>query len=154
MSKSVKPIPDGYSSVIPYLVINGASDAIAFYKDAFGATERMRFTTPAGTIGHAEIMIGNSCIMLADESPEKNYIGPKTIGGSPVSLMVYVEDVDSIVDRAVNSGATLLRPVQDMFYGDRSGSLEDPFGHQWHIATHIEDLTLEELEARVAAAAE
>ncbi len=148
MTKSVKPIPDGYHQVTAYLVVKGAAEALTFYQKAFGAIERMRFTTPAGTIGHAEIMIGESCVMLADEYPEMNCIGPKTLGGTSVSLMVYVEDVDHFVERAVNAGAKVLRPVQDMFYGDRTGTLEDPFGHQWHIATHIEDLTQEELEER------
>jgi len=143
----VQPIPKGYHSATPYLIINGAAAAIEFYKKAFGATELMRF--PMGDeIGHAEIKIGNSPIMMADEYPEMGYKGPKALGGSPVSIMLYVEDVDSVFNRAVTAGATVKEAVQDKFYGDRSGTLQDPFGHVWHIATHKEDVSVEEMQRR------
>ena len=149
---NVNPIPDGYPRVTPYLCIDGAAAAIDFYKDVFGATERMRMPAPDGRIGHAELQIGDSLVMLADEYPEMNVRGPKAIGGTPVSLSVYVEDVDAVFDRAVQAGATSLRPVADQFYGDRSGSFEDPFGHQWHVASHVEDVPPEEMEKRAAEA--
>jgi PhnB protein len=143
----VQPIPKGYHSATPYLIINGAAAAIEFYKKAFGATELMRF--PMGDkIGHAEIKIGDSPIMMADEYSEMGYKGPKALGGSPVSIMLYVEDVDSVFNRAVTAGATVKEAVQDKFYGDRSGTLQDPFGHVWHIATHKEDLSVEEMQRR------
>ncbi|MCA1686037.1 MAG: VOC family protein [Planctomycetia bacterium] len=148
---SVEPIPDGYRSVTPYLTIDGASTAIEFYKKAFGARERMRMPGPGGKVMHAEITIGDSAVMLADEFPEMGGHGPLAIGGSPVTLMLYVEDVDSVVDQAVAAGATLTHPVLDKFYGDRSGGIEDPFGHKWHIATHKEDLTPQEIESRMQA---
>ena len=150
----VKPIPDGYPTVCAYLAIDGAADAIAWYQDIFGATERMRFGGPDGKIGHAEIAIGNSVVMLADEYPEVNHKSPKAYGGSPVSLSVYVENVDDVADRAVASGAKLTRAVENQFYGDRTCALEDPFGHSWHVATHIEDVSPEEMERRAAAAAD
>jgi PhnB protein len=150
MADEVKPIPDGYHTVTPYLIINGATKALDFYKRAFGATEIMRMERD-GSIGHAEIKIGNSPIMLADECPEMDARGPQSIGGSPVSLMLYVEDVDSFVERAVGAGAVSKRPITNQFYGDRSGTLQDPFGHLWHVATHIEDVPMDELKKRAAA---
>jgi PhnB protein len=152
MSNEVKPIPDGYHSVTPYLVVGDGARAIEFYKQAFGATELFRMDGPDGRIHHAEIKIGDSHIMLADEHPEMNARSPKTIGGSPVSLMLYVEDVDATVGKAVEAGAKLLRPVADQFYGDRTGGIEDPFGHAWYVATHVEDVAPEELNKRAAAA--
>jgi len=149
---TVKPIPEGYHSVTPYLIIEGAADAIEFYKQAFGATELFRFPTPDGKIGHAEIKIGDSPVMLADAYPDMGYNGPKSLGGSPVSLMIYVEDVDTIFNRAVDAGATVKEALSDKFYGDRLGSLIDPFGHVWHVSTHKEDVSLEEMEKRAKAA--
>jgi PhnB protein len=148
---AVKPIPDGYHSVTPYLIVKGADGAIDFYKKVFGASERMRMAGPNGTIGHAEIEIGGSAIMLADEFPDMGYRSPKAIGGTPVSIMLYVQDVDSCFERAVAAGAKALRPVENQFYGDRSGTLEDPFGHVWTISTHKEDLSPEELRKRAEA---
>ncbi|MCU1266903.1 MAG: uncharacterized protein JWM21_3221 [Acidobacteria bacterium] len=153
MGNAVKPIPDGYHSVTPYLIIKGAADAIEFYKKAFGATELFRMPQPDGKIGHAEIKIGDSPIMLADEFPDMKYLGPQTLGGSAVSLLIYVEDVDAVFNQAIAAGAEQQRPVEDKFYGDRGGSLVDPFGHVWHIATHTEDISPEEMEKRAAAAA-
>ena len=147
----VKPVPEGYHTVTPYLVFDGAGGAIEFYKRALGASEVLRLDDPSGRIHHAEIKIGDSCIMLADEHPELQALSPKTIGGSPVSLHVYVEDVDAAVDRAVKAGAKLVRPVADQFYGDRTGGVEDPFGYRWFIATHKEDLTIDEIRRRAAA---
>jgi PhnB protein len=148
----VKPVPDGYGSVTPYLTIANAAAAIDFYKSAFGATERMRMAGPDGRIGHAELAIGTSVIMLSDEFPEMNCRGPRLLGGSPVALHVYVEDVDAVAKRAEAAGARITRPVADQFYGDRLGSLEDPFGHVWHIATHVEDVPPDEMERRSAKA--
>lgn len=152
MANTVNPIPEGYHSVTPYLIIKNAADAIDFYKSAFGAIELFRMPQPDGKIGHAEIKIGDSPIMLADEFPEMKYVSPQTLGGSPVSLMIYVEDVDTVFKRAIDAGASEQKPVQDQFYGDRSGSLTDPFGHVWHIATHKEDVAPEEMEKRAKAA--
>ena len=149
---SVKPIPEGYHSITPYLIIKGAGEAIDFYKKAFGATELFRFPAPDGKVGHAEIKIGDSPIMLADEYPDMGYKGPQSLGGSPVSLMIYVEDVDSVFNRAVDAGATVKEAVTDKFYGDRIGSLVDPFGHVWHVSTHKEDVSMEEMERRAKAA--
>lgn len=149
----VKPIPDGYNSVTPYLIIKGAADAIDFYKKAFGATERMRMAGPDGKIGHAEIIIGNSTIMLSDENLEIAARSPQTIGGSPVSILLYVEDSDVFTSKAVAAGARVTRPVADQFYGDRAGTVADPFGFDWHIHTHVEDVNPEELGRRAAAAA-
>jgi len=149
----VRPIPDGDHSVTPYLILSSASDAIAFYKKALGADEVMRMDDPAGKIHHAEISIGGSRIMLADEHPEIQALSPQTIGGSPVSIHVYVEDVDAMVQRAVAAGAKLIRPVADQFYGDRVGGIEDPFGYRWFIATHKEDLSMDEIRRRGAAQA-
>ena len=147
----VKPIPDGYHSVTPYLVIKGAASAIEFYKTAFGATELFRMDHD-GKIGHAEIKIGDSPVMLADENPDMGSLGPQAFGGTPVSLMIYVEDVDTLYKQAIASGAVELRPLQDQFYGDRSGTLRDPFGHIWTVATHKEDVTPEEMDKRLAKA--
>jgi PhnB protein len=152
MSPSVKPIPDGYPRVSPYLIIDGASDAIDFYKDVFGASERMRIGAPGGKVGHAELAIGNSVIMLADEYPEMDAVGPKTVGGTPVTMSVYVENVDATFDRAVKAGAKAQRPVENQFYGDRSGQFLDPFGHKWHVASHIEDVPPDEMAKRAAEA--
>jgi PhnB protein len=148
MSGNVKPIPEGYRSVTPYLIINGAAKAIEFYKKVFGATEKFRMPMADGRLGHAEIVIGDSVIMLADEHPEHGYMGPHARGGTPVGMMLYVDDVDAVAPRFVASGGKVLQPVKDQFYGDRSGTFEDPFGHQWTISTHKEDLTPEEMERR------
>ncbi len=148
---SAKPIPDGYHTATPYLVVQNAASAIEFYKKAFGAEELMRLASPDGKIGHAEIKIGDSPIMLADEFPEMGYRGPQALGGSPVSIMLYVEDVDARFNQAIAAGAKVKRPVKDEFYGDRAGNLEDPFGHVWTIATHKEDVSPEEIERRFAA---
>jgi PhnB protein len=152
MKTHVKPIPKGYHTVTPYLMVHDAAEAIKFYKKAFGATEQFRMDGPNHKIAHAEIQIGDSRVMLADEVPAMKAHSPKTIGGTPVSLMVYVEDVDAMFKTALKAGATETRPVEDMFYGDRTGSLTDPFGHIWHIATHKEDLTPQEIEHRMMAA--
>jgi PhnB protein len=149
---AVKPIPDGYHSVTPYLIINGAAAAIEFYQKAFGATELFRMAQPDGKIGHAEIKIGDSPIMLADEFPEMKYFGPKTLGGSSVSILIYVEDVDTVFQQALDAGAEVQKAIEDKFYGDRMGSLVDPFGHVWHVGTHTEDVAPEEMEKRAAAA--
>ena len=149
----VNAIPDGYPRVTPYLIVNGAAAAIDFYKSVLGATERMRMAGPDGKLGHAELEIGDSVIMLADEHPEMNARGPKTVGGTPVSLHVYVEDADSVFERAVEAGAEPLQPVEDKFYGDRSGGFEDPFGHHWNVATHVEDIPPDEMSKRAAEAA-
>ena len=147
---AVQPIPDGYHTVTPYLIVDDAARALEFYKEAFGATELMRLDGPGGTIMHAEIKIGDSPVMLADEMPEMNYRGPKALGGTPLSLMFYVEDVDARFEQALAAGAVERRPLADQFYGDRCGTLEDPFGHHWTLATHIEDVTPEEMEKRFA----
>ena len=147
----VKPIPEGYHSVTPYLIIDGAASAIDYYKKAFGATELFRMEHQ-GKVGHAEIKIGDSPIMLADEQPSMGYVGPKSVGGTPVSLMIYVEDVDKIYKQGIASGGLELKALQDQFYGDRSGTLKDPFGHIWTVATHKEDVTPEEMDKRIAAA--
>ena len=151
MSDELKPIPDGYHSVTPYLIVDDAARAMEFYKRAFGATEVFRWEAPDGRVGHAEIKIGDSHVMLADEHPEIGARGPRSIGGSPISLLLYVEDVDATVGQAVEAGARLTRPVANQFYGDRTGGVEDPFGHVWHVATHVEDVPPEELEKRAAA---
>ena len=149
---TVKAIPEGYHTATPYLIIKGAAAAIEYYKKAFGATELFRFPAPGGKVGHAEIKIGDSPIMLADEYPDMGYKSPQTLGGSPVSIMIYVDDVDTVFDRAIGSGGKVQQAVQDKFYGDRSGTLEDPVGHVWHVATHKEDISLEEMERRAKAA--
>ena len=153
MAGKVEPIPEGYHSVTPYLTISGAAQAIEFYKKAFGATELMRMPAPGGKIGHAELKIGNSVIMLADESPEAGNRSPQSLGGTPVSILIYVEDVDAVFKRAVAAGAKVVREVADQFYGDRSGGITDPFGHGWYIHTHIEDVTPQEIEKRLSAMA-
>lgn len=153
MRSNVKPIPEGYHSVTPYLIVKSAAKAIDFYKQAFGATETLRVPQPDGRIVHAELKIGDSTIMLADEFPERNIRGPESLGGTPVTMHLYIEDVDTVAQRAVAAGAKEIRPVQDQFYGDRSGMFADPFGHQWNISTHVEDLSAEEVGKRAAAAA-
>ena len=145
----VHHIPAGYHSVTPYLMVRDAKKALAFYRDAFGAEELMRFEGPPGRIAHAEVQIGDSHVMLADENPGEGFVGPQTLGGAGVSLMVYVQDVDATFARAVAAGATARRPVADQFYGDRVGTLADPFGHVWSIATHREDVPPEEMERRM-----
>jgi PhnB protein len=147
---AVKAVPKGYHTATPYLIVNDGAAALEFYKRAFRAKEVMRMAAPGGKIGHAEIKIGNSRIMLADEHPEIGARSPEAFGGSPVSIMIYVKDVDAVVKKAVDAGATVTRPVEDKFYGDRTGSLTDPFGHTWHVATHKEDLSMEELQRRAA----
>lgn len=146
----VQAIPAGYAGVTPYLITNDAGRALDFYKKAFGATELMRFPMPDGKIAHAEMKIGEGIFMLADESPDEGYKSARTLGGTPVSMMFYVKDVDAVFSRAVAAGAVARRPVKDQFYGDRSGTLEDPFGHTWTIATHVEDVSAEEMERRMA----
>jgi PhnB protein len=152
MTSNVKPIPDDYRGVTPYLCCQDAAAAIDFYKRAFGATEVMRVAGPGGKIGHAEIRIGGAPIMLADECPDMSFRSPQALGGSPVILHFYVEDVDALFNQAVSAGAKTLNAVEDKFYGDRAGKLEDPFGHVWYIATHKEDIPEEELQKRAAAA--
>ena len=144
----MNPIPEGYHTATPYLIVKDAARAIEFYKKAFGAIELMRMTQQDGRIGHAEIKIGDSPIMLADEFPEMGARSPEALGGSPVSVLLYVQDVDAVFNQAVAAGAKVTRPVKDQFYGDRSGGVTDPFGHQWHIATHKEDVTPEEMKRR------
>jgi PhnB protein len=148
----VNPIPEGYPRIVPYLAVAGASEAIDFYVEVLGAKERMRMPGPDGKLGHAELEIGDGVIMLADEFPDMGALGPKSIGGTPVNLMVYLEDVDAAFARAMKAGAKELDPVQDKFYGDRSGTFEDPFGHRWTVSTHIEDIPPDEMEKRAAEA--
>jgi PhnB protein len=148
----VKPIPDAYPRVTPYLIVQNASDAIEFYSSVLGAKERVRLPAPGDRIGHAELELGNSILMLADESPEMDARAPGSVGGTPVSLHVYVEDCDSTFQRAIEAGARELRPVENRFYGDRSGAFEDPFGHRWDVSTHVEDVSEEEMANRMAAA--
>lgn len=149
MSKTVSYIPKGYHNVTPYLVIKGAAKAIDYYKDVFGATVVVRMDGPGGTVGHAELQIGDSRFMLADENPQMGNRSAESIGGSPVSLYVYLPDCDKIVDKAVAGGAKVLKPVADQFYGDRSGFIQDPFGHLWGIATHVEDVSETEMKERM-----
>jgi PhnB protein len=151
MAGKVKAIPEGRDCAIPYLCVKGAAEAIEFYKKAFGARELMRMGQPDGLIGHAELKIGNAVIMLADEFPNMGVLSPQTLGGTPVTIHLYVEDVDEVAKEAVAAGARVLRPIEDQFYGDRGGKLEDPFGHAWWIATHKEDLSPEEMKKRAAA---
>ncbi|MBN1205907.1 MAG: VOC family protein [Myxococcaceae bacterium] len=146
-----KAIPEGYHTVTPYLIVKGAARALEFYKKAFNAKELGRMEGPGGTIGHAEFQIGDSRIMIADESPDMGARSPETVGGSPVGLCLYVEDVDALFKQAVSAGAKEERPVKDQFYGDRSGTVRDPFGHQWTIATHKEDVPPEEMKRRMDA---
>jgi PhnB protein len=149
---AVKAVPEGYHTVTPYLICKGAAAAIDFYKKVFGATELLRHDGPDGSIGHAEIKIGDSVIMLADEFAEQKFLSPKTVGGTPVGLMLYVPDADAVFARALAAGATPHQPMEDKFYGDRSGSLLDPFGHMWTVSTHVEDVTPEEMGRRAEAA--
>jgi PhnB protein len=150
--KKVKPIPEGYHTATPYLIVDGAAKALDFYKQAFGAEELFRMERD-GKVGHAEIQIGDSRIMLADEHVPMGARSPRTIGGTPVSLMLYVDDSDAWMARAEQAGARITQPLEDKFYGDRTGTVEDPFGHQWHLATHKEDVSPEEMERRMAALA-
>ncbi len=149
---SVKPIPDGYPVLSPYICVDGAEDAIAFYGAVFGATERMRLGSPDGKIGHAELAIGDSVIMLSDEFPDWGVRSPTAHGGTAVTLGTYVEDVDATFARAIERGAQVVRPVEDQFYGDRSGQFLDPWGHRWSVATRIEDVAPDEMARRAAAA--
>jgi PhnB protein len=149
----VNPVPDDYPQVTPYLIVQGAAAAIDFYTAVFGATERMRMPGPNDTVGHCELQLGRGLVMLADEFAEMGIFGPKTVGGTPVIVSVYVEDVDAVFERALQLGATSLRPIKTEFYGDRSGQFEDPFGHRWSVATHVEDVPPEEMERRAAEAA-
>jgi PhnB protein len=145
----VKPVPDEQPALSPYLIVKGAAQAIEFYRQAFGAKELYRLSEPGGKIGHAELEIGRCRMMLADEYPDFGALSPVTVGGSPVALHLYVEDVDAVVARATGAGATLLRPVQDEFFGDRTGMLTDPFGHKWHLATRKEDVSPAEMQKRM-----
>ena len=147
-----KPIPEGYHTVTPYLAIDGAADAIEYYKKAFGAQETVRMDGPDGSIAHAEIRIGDSLVMLSDPFPESSTIPPKELGGSTASVFLYVEDVDAVVQRAVNAGAIIKTEVEDQFWGDRFGTIEDPFGQIWSVATHVEDVPPEEIAERAKAA--
>ena len=148
----VKPIPDGYPRLTPYLHVDGAEAAIEFYERVLGAKERMRMAAPEGKIGHAELELGDAIIMLADEFPDMGAVSPKTVGGTPVTIHVYVENADAAFDAAVAAGATSLRPMENQFYGDRTGQFEDPFGHHWSVATHVEDVPPDEMEKRAAEA--
>jgi PhnB protein len=148
MMSNVSPIPEGYHTITPYLLIGGASAAIDFYKQVFGATEALRLTGPDGRIGHAELKIGTSRLMLADEHPEMDFLGPNGRGGTPVTIHLYVEDADAVFSAAVAAGAAELRPLCDQFYGDRSGAVTDPWGHIWSIASRIEVLTTDEIQER------
>ena len=150
MAGSVKPIPDGYTAVTPYLTIKGAAAALDFYKKAFGAEEAFRMNTPDGKVMHAEIRIGGAVIMLHDEMPEWKALSPQTIGDSASSIMLYVNDVDAVMKRALDAGATLMMEAADQFYGDRCGGVKDPFGHKWSIATHVEDVAPDEIARRAA----
>lgn len=146
---TTKPIPDGYHTITPYLMINGAAEAIEFYKRAFNAAELFKMDAPGGKVGHAEIQIGDSRLMMADDcGGESPYRSPPSLGGSPVGLHLYVKDVDAMFNQAVSAGAKVIRPVQDQFYGDRTGALQDPFGHVWFLATHNQDLSLDEIKQR------
>jgi PhnB protein len=149
---AVKPIPEGYHTLSPYLAVDDARQAIEYYKNAFGATERVRMEAPGGAIGHAEVEIGDSVLMLSDPFPQSSTKPPKEVGGSSVSVFMYVEDVDSVVKQAVDAGATVLMEVADQFWGDRFGTVQDPFGHTWSIATRVEDVAPEEVAERAKAA--
>ncbi len=144
------PVPEGYPRVTPYLIVDGGSAAIDFYTEVLGADERMRMPGPDGRLGHAELEFGDSVVMLADENPEMGARAPRSIGGSPVTIHLYVDDVDATFERALQAGASSLQPVEDRFYGDRVGQLEDPFGHHWSLATHVEDVAPEEMSKRAA----
>jgi PhnB protein len=147
-----KPIPEGYPRLTPYLIVDGASAAIDFYGSVLGASERMRMPMPNGRIGHAELELGDSLLMLADENPDMDIRGPASLGGTSVSMHLYVEDADAVFARALEAGAKALRPLEDRFYGDRSGQFEDPFGHRWDVSTHVEDVPPEEMSKRAEAA--
>ena len=149
-SKKVSPVPKGYNTVTPYLIVDNGASAIEFYKKAFGAKEVMRMDSPNGKVGHAELKIGDSKIMLGDACPESGARSPKEVGGSSVGIHLYLKDVDAVVQRAVAAGAKLTRPVEDQFYGDRSGGLEDPYGHNWYVSTHIEDVSPAKMKKRAA----
>ena len=149
---AVKPIPEGYHTVTPYLAVDDAAEAIEYYKQAFGATERVRMEAPGGKIGHAELEIGDSLVMLADPFPQGSTSPPKELGGTSASVFLYVDDVDAVVERAVDAGATVTMEIEDQFWGDRFGSVQDPFGHVWSIATHVEDVPPEEMAERAKAA--
>ena len=149
----VKPIPEGYHTITPYLVVKGAAKAIDFYKKAFGATELFRMEGPNNTVAHAELQIGDSRIMMADESPQMGYSAPQSGSHTPIGLMIYVDDVDKVAAQAIAAGMKTERAVEDQFYGDRSGNFVDPFGHRWTIATHKEDVSKEEMDRRMAALA-
>ena len=149
--KQVEAIPAEYAGVTPYLSVNDAAAAIEFYKKGFGAMELMRLPAPDGKIGHAEVRIGKAIVMLADENPDTDHLSPQTLGGSTVKLHMYVEDVDAFFEKAVAAGAKVLIPIADQFYGDRSGRLEDPFGHVWLVSTHIEDVAPDEMQKRMEA---
>ncbi|HEY6931419.1 MAG TPA: VOC family protein [Thermoanaerobaculia bacterium] len=151
MSPKVTPVPKGYEAPTPYLIIRGAAKAIDFYTKAFGAKETGRFPGPDGKIGHADLIIGGGHIMLADESPEMGHKSPDALGATPVSLVIYVDNADDVVKKAVAAGGKLTRPVEDQFYGDRAGEVRDPFGHVWHVMTHIEDVSEQEMMKRMAA---
>jgi PhnB protein len=148
---AVKPIPDNYPRVVPYLCVRAADTAIRFYRTVFDATERMRMPEPDGRIGHAELEIGTAVIMLSDEFPDVGVKAPQTIGGTPVTLTLYVTDVDTVYKRAIDAGATTVRPIKDQFYGDRTATIEDPFGHRWNISTRIENLSAQDVAQRAAA---
>ncbi|MBK5962681.1 glyoxalase [Thiocystis minor] len=148
---TVRPIPDGYHSITPYLSIQGAAAAIDFYQRALGATESFRLAAPDGTIVHAEIRIGDSVVMLADSCASSPFRSPAALSGSSVGLHFYIEDVDTLFARALAAGATAVEPLKDQFYGDRTGTLMDPFGHLWFLATHVEDVAPEEIDRRAAA---
>lgn len=150
MARSITPVPAGYHALTPYLIVQGAAKAIDFYRTVFSARERMRMPGPDGKIGHAEIEIGDSLIMLADEFPQMNAKAPPGYGGSPVHLHLYVTNVDDVVANAARHGAAVLRQIEDQFYGDRTGTVQDPFGHVWHIGTHVEDIAPDELHRRAA----
>jgi PhnB protein len=147
-----KPIPDGYPRVTPYLIVDGGDAAIEFYTKVLGTTERMRMPSPGNRIGHAELALGDSLIMLADEHPEMGALAPGSVGGTPVIISVYVDDVDAVFERALAEGAKSTRPVENQFYGDRTGQFEDPFGHRWSVATHVEDVPPQEMTKRAAEA--
>lgn len=148
----VSPIPEGYRSITPYLIVRGAAEAIDFYTRAFGARERMRLPMPGGLIGHAELEFGDSVVMLADENPDWGAVGPQTLGGTPVSVLLYVENVDALYQQAVDAGVKVVKPLENQFYGDRSCHVEDPFGHRWSLASHVEDVSSEEMQRRMKAA--
>ena len=148
--KKVSAIPNGYHSITPYLIVNQASKAIEFYKKVFGAKEAMRMSKPDGKIGHAELRIGDAKIMLADEFPEMDARSPNAFGGSPVGIHLYIKNVDAVIEKALSKGAKLLRPAETMFYGDRSGAIEDPYGHKWYVSTHVEEVSPKEMKKRAA----